>query len=1036
MKKLLQSLLVLILVYTTAVAQERTVTGKVTGKDDGLPIPGVSVKVKGTSNGVTTGADGTYTIKVTSKSKVLEFSSVGYLSKSLSIGDQNTANIVLEADTKTLSDVVVVGYGTVQRKDVTGSIGSVSGAVLANTPVASFDQSLAGRVTGVQVTVSSGILGSAPRIRIRGTNSISNGADPLYVVDGLPIVAGNQSGVTANNPLGDINPNDIQSVDVLKDGAATAIYGSRAANGVVIITTKKGVSGQPKISYNAWFARAKAARRFKLLNSSEFVTIANEKLTNSGAANGAVESGIDTDWQDVVFNDKAFQQNHSLSFSGATNQTNYYFSLAYSDLDGIIKANSQNKYQFFGKLEQKAFDNHVTFGLNASINYTRNFGLNSGTNALSGNVGNAIRALPNVGPFNADGSYNFSADLARLGKGANLREIDDNYTNIKFVLDNNVFRSQLINLLGGAFVNINILPGLDVKSQLSTNGIFNEDYQYYSPLHGDGRGTGGYAFQQYLPSFRYVWTNTASYNKTIGDHSFGATVGLEFQKSRFRGFNASGTSISSIFFGGENIITNSFPQSTFSIGGSVNENAYKSYFVRGNYSYKDRYLLSATYRKDKISSLPIGNQDADLPGASLAWRVSKEEFFNEASWLKFVSDFKIRGGYAKVGNTDIGNYPFAGIFSAATYGAQSGLFYSQTGNAALKFETSKKYNIGFDLSMFNNRLTLNADYFKNDIDNLILFSPTPPSLGVPGNGINQNVGKMTNKGFEFSVSSVIISTDNFSWSSDVNLTLVKNKITQLANNNADVIQASGFNINRVGESIGSLYGYQYAGVNPANGNPLYYKANGQIIQGNIPTQAYFLYDPANPGTLGAASTLTAADKRILGQSNPTYYGGINNTLTYKDFDLNIYLVFSGGNKIMNITRQESLLNQKFLNNGQELLNRWTPTNTNTTTPKVYYGRDNFINLNGNTLSRFVENGKFLRAQNITLGYSLPKDILSMLKLTKARFYVQVQNAFVITPYSGLDPELNTFNTTNSQAGLDYNTNPKARTFLFGLNVNF
>ncbi|TDG37541.1 TonB-dependent receptor [Pedobacter changchengzhani] len=1035
MKKLLQSLFILLFVAGAAMAQDRTITGKVTS-NDGLPIPGVSIKPVGSTGGTSSGADGRYTLKISSQAKTIQFSSIGYLTQTLTAPSSGNLNVMLIGDAKSLTDVVVVGYGSVQRKDVTGSVGSVSGAELANLPVPSFDQALAGRVTGVQVTVSNGILGSPPRIRIRGTNSISNGSDPLYVVDGLPIVTGNQSGVTATNPLGDINPNDIQSVDVLKDGAATAIYGSRASGGVIIITTKKGVAGKPKVNYNSWFSSSNAAKRFNLLSSSEFVTIANEKLTNSSAAIGAVDDGTNTNWQDVVFRKDAFQHNQALSYSGATEQSNYYFSLNYADYDGILKANNQTKYQFFSKLEQKTLNNHLTFGASANITYTRNFGLNVNTNGLSGNVGNVIRALPNSTPFNPDGSYNFSADLSRLGKGPNIRDIDDGYTNVQFILDNNIFRNQTLNLIGGAFININILSGLDVKSQLSTNANYGEDYQYYSPLHGDGRGNGGYSFQQYLPTFRYVWTNTASYNKTFGEHKIGLIGGLEFQKSKYRSFYAEGTKISSTFFGGENIISSSFPQATFGLGGGVSENAYKSYFARATYGYMDKYLLSATFRSDKISSLPIGNQTANLPGASIAWRLSKEAFFANASGLKFINDLKIRGGYAKVGNTDIGNYPFAGTFGASTYGSQSGLIYNQAGNSSLKFETSKKYNVGIDLAMFDSRVTFTADYFKNNIDNLILFAPTAPSLGVPGNGINQNVGKMTNKGFEFSVNTVNIKNKNFTWTSDVNLTLVKNKITQLANNNADVLQALGYNINRVGESIGSLYGFQFAGVNPANGNPLYERGNGQIIQGNIASQSYFAYDPANPLPTVAVSPLGASDKRLLGGVNPTYYGGLNNTVSYKDFDFSIYLVFSGGNKILNLTRQESLLNQKFLNNGTEILQRWTPTNTVTDVPKVYYGREGFINLTANAVSRFVEDGKFIRGQNMTLGYTLKDNLVSKVNLSRVRVYAQVQNAFVITNYSGLDPELNQSVTTNSQAGLDFNTNPKSRTFVVGINVGF
>ena len=1039
-RKLLKCLLFfMVLLVTKVSAQERTITGVVTSKDDGLPIPGVSVKVVNSKIGVSTGADGTYSIKV-GGSSVLQFSSIGYSTQNISTGKSIKLNVSLVSDTKALTDVVVIGYGTAKRKDVTGSVASIKGEDLAGKPVASFDQALAGKITGVQVTNSSGILGAAPRIRIRGTNSISSGADPLYVVDGMVIISGGSSSVASVNPLGDINPNDIQSVDVLKDGAATAIYGSRGANGVIIITTKRGTKGKTQVNYNSWFAWANVAKRFDLLDAQEFVTIANEKLYNSGtttpqAVLGYDASGnvINTNWQDLVFNKDAFQQNHNISFSGATDLSNYYFSLGYADLKGTTVGNNQTKYQFSGKFEQKALDNYLTFGASITGSYVKNTGLNSGTSSLSGNIGNAIRALPNVGAFNADGSYNLSSDNARLGRGANLKEIDDNYTNIKYVLDHNIFSNQTFSLLGNAFVDVKIIDGLNLRSQVSTQNMFGEDYRYLDPLHGDGgSATKGSELQQYIPVSRYSWTNTATYNKTIGDHSFGATVGLEYQKSSSRYFYASGSQLSSTFFSGENIISNSLTQSTFDIGGGVSENAYKSYFARANYAYKDRYLVSGTYRIDAISSLPLGNQSAKLPGVSIGWRISQEDFMKGN--LKFINDLKIRGGYAKTGNTDIGNYPFAGTFGAATYGVQSGLAYTQVGNSSLKFETSGKYDVGIDATMFDSRITLTADYFKNNIDNLILAAPTAPSLGVPGNSINQNVGKMYNKGYEFAVSADIFRDSPFKWNTSFNITFVKNKITQLSNNNSDITYT--YNVNRVGESIGSLYGYEYAGVNPANGNPLYVKSTGQIIQGNIANQTYYVYDAANPTALTTATTLAASDKKILGQSNPTYYGGLVNTFRYKGFDLNINMVFSGGNKVMNITRQESLLNQKFLNNGTEILERWTTPGQVTSVPKVYYGRDAFTNLTSSTSSRFVEDGKFIRAQDLVLGYTFPKLFTDKIKLSRLRLYAQVQNAFVITPYSGLDPELNYSTSTNSQAGLDFNTNPKARTFLIGLNVGF
>lgn len=1031
----------MMLLANFAMAQDRTVTGTVRAKEDGLPLPGVTIRIKGTKVGTQTTSDGQFSLKVASNVNTLEISSLGYVSQNVTINSSNRVNVTLESDAKTLSDVVVIGYGSVSRKEVTGSVGSVSGAALADRPVASFDQALAGRVTGVQVTSPNGLLGSAPRIRIRGTNSISNGSDPLYVIDGVPIISGNQSGfTTGNNPLGDINPNDIQSVDVLKDGAATAIYGSRASGGVIIVTTKKGVMGAPKVNYNAWFGSAGPSKRFDLLKSADFVTITNEKLTNASATAtpAAIGTDVNTDWQDEVFNKHAFQQNHALSVSGATERSSYYFSLGFADLNGIIKANNQRKYQVSGKVEQKAFNNRLTLGINSNVSYIKNLGLNTGTNALSGNVAGAIRSLPNVTPYNADGTPNFSSDGSKLGGQTNTRDIDDNYTNIAYILANNVYSNQNVTLQGSAFANVNILPGLDAKSMISTNALFGEDYQYLNPIHGDGKGQGGYEFQQYIPSFRYVWTNTLNYNKVIGSHSINVVGGLEYQKSRYRYFNASGGSLSNPFFGGQNIISNSLAQSTFGIGGGVSEQAYQSLFVRANYSYNEKYLLSATYRTDKISSLPVGNQMAKLPGASVGWRVSKEDFFAGSEALSFIDDLKLRGGYAKVGNTDIGNYPFAGIYGATNYGTSSGVKYTQVGNPNLTFETSKKINGGLDISFFKNRISASVDYFKNDVDNLILFAPVAPSLGVPLNGIYTNIGKMTNKGWEFSVSTTNIQKDDFSWTSNINLSLVKNKVTQLANNNTDVTYT--YNILRVGESVGSIYGYESAGVNAANGNPLYRKANGQVIQGNIATQAYFNYDEANPTALTTANTLAASDRKVLGNSNPTYYGGFNNTVNFKGFDFSLYLTFAGGNKIMNVTKQEGLLNQKFLNAGTVILDRWTTPGQVTDIPKLWYGRDAFTNLTSSAVSRYVEDGKFIRGQNITLGYTLPKDMITKANLSRVRIYAEVQNAFIITKYSGLDPELTQNLTTatgnNTQAGVDYNTNPLSRTFVVGINVGF
>lgn len=1032
-KNLLNFLWVLLLIGTQSYAQNRTITGKVTGKDDGLPLPGVSVVVKGTKLGTQTTSDGSFSIIVPSGNQSLVFSFVGYTTATFPVSGARL-NVTLATSASALNEVVVVGYGVQEKREVTGSVGKVNGSDISNLAAPSFDKQLQGRVTGVQVSTNNGILGSAPTIRIRGNNSITQGNGPLYVVDGVPIVTGNQSGVTPTNPLGDINPNDIESFEVLKDGSATAIYGSRAANGVVLITTKKGKAGRQTINYDNWFSWASTAKRFKLLNADQFIQISNEKFANAGITAPQAfptldPSGkpYDTDWQDVIFR-TGFQQNHYLSVSGGSENGNYYFSGGFTDLKGNIVANSQRKYSIKSRVEQKAL-NFLTLGFNSGVTYTQNNGLNTGTNSLSGNVTNALLVFPNVPVFNADGSYNLSPDGTKLGQGANLRQIDNNYTNIQYVLDHNINRNQNLTLNGTAFIDAKIINGLNVRSQIGVNSLYGEDYQYYDPFHGDGRGSNGVIFQQYIPTFNYDWQNTLSYNKVFGSHKINFVAGAEFQKERDRNFAAQGTGLSNTYFSSNNIISSTL--ATPSIYGDFYESSIKSYFARFNYAYKEKYLLTLTDRIDYLSKLAPGHQKANLPGGSLGWRISKEDFFAESSALSFVNDFKLRGGYAKTGNTNLTSYyPFASSYAPAQYGAQSGLSFSRLGNSALSFETSKKLDIGFDLAMFNNRLTITADYYKNTNDGLIQNVQTPLSLGVPGNVIAENVGKLYNKGFELAVSSINIKSKDFTWSTDFNITFNKNRVTELYGG-LDLVNT--YNITRVGVSANSFYGYQYAGVNAANGNPLYIKGNGQMIQGNIATTTYYNYDPSNPTALTTQSSLGTADKKVLGNSAPTYFGGFNNTFRYKQFDLGVFFTFAGGNKVMNATRQEDLLNQAFNNNGVEILNRWTTPGQITNTPRLYYGSGytTFINTTGSTNSRFLEDGKFIRAQNMTLGYTLPSTWASKAKLSKVHVYAGVQNAFIITHYKGADPEL-----SNTGTGVDFNANPTPRNIIVGLNVGF
>ena len=716
MKKLLLVSLCFLFYSMQIFAQNRTITGKVTGADDGQPLPGVSVKVQGTSTGTQTNANGEYRLSVPATAKTLSFSYIGYVIQTATIGSKSVITVSLLTDAKSLTEVVVVGYGTQERRDVVGSVSKIGGADIANLPAPSFDKDLAGRATGVRVTESSGLLGAAPVIRIRGTNSISSGVSPLYVVDGIPIITGNQgTGSNPQNPLGDINPDDIASIEILKDGFASAIYGSRSGNGVVLITTKKGKVGKQAINYSTWMGVSTTSKRLSTLNAADFITISNEKFFNSGVTapqafptldpNG---QAYDTNWQNVVFR-KGFQQNHALSVSGATESSNYYFSAGFADLTGQVVGNSQRKYNVRANVEQKALGNILTFGFTSGVTYQQNTGLNASTNGLSANVANALLVFPNVPVFNPDGSYNISADGnatqlgTKLGQGANLRQIDNNYTNIAYVLDNNIYRAQNLAFTGTGYADAKLYPGLNFRTQIGVNSLYGEDYTYLSNQHGDGRSLNGTVSQYYIPSFNYDWINTLSYNKTFGDHKIQAVAGLEYQKFRYRYSQLSASNISNPFFGPNTLISNTYvTQNTY---GDETENSIRTpFFARLNYSFKNRYLLGASYREDYISNLGIASAPAKLPAFSLGWRVSDEPFFKSLKALSFINDLKFRGGYAKTGNANVATYAFANLYSPINYGTASGLIFSSVGNADLKYETVNKTDAGIDITFLKTEL--------------------------------------------------------------------------------------------------------------------------------------------------------------------------------------------------------------------------------------------------------------------------------------------------------------------------------------------
>lgn len=1032
MRKFLFFSIMLMLACFAAMAQ-RTITGKVTDAN-GVPVPAASVQVKGTNTGTVSREDGAFSLTVPANSRTLVISAIGHGTREVTIGSQNVVNVTLQAGAEqNMQEVVVTGYGTQRRRDVTAAIGKVNPEPIATLVTPSVDKQLGGRTAGVQVVNTTGLVNATPRIRVRGVNSVSGGRGPLIVLDGIPIVDGGFSSVANTNALADINPADIETIDVLKDGAATAIYGSRGANGVLLITTKKGRNGRSNVTYFTTIGFSQPYKKFDLLNAEQFVQIANEKFRAAGIADQAFLNSerTNTDWQNYIYRESARAQNHTLSIDGGSERSSYYMSFNFTDQQGMVITNTVKRYAIRANLEHRV-NNWLKVSNNITLSRTEDNDQNNGGNALSGAVAASLRALPNVRITNPNlqqfDFYNVTPDGAALGQDANLRPIENNYSNIAFVLNKNRFSSKKQRILNTTTAEIRPVNWISITSKLGIDYLTGTDFQGLDPRHGDGRGAAGSVFNQSLTNTRWVWQNYANLNRTFGSHDFGLTLGYEAQNEVFNSFSASGRQISDIFFLRENVIGGSY-QTQLSSGSYSEGPGFLSYFARLNYNFRNRYYLSGTFRRDGLSRFAADRRFGNFPGLSASWRVSGEEFWT-GRVAEVVNEMKLRASWGKVGNTEIagGLFPYLSQYGSRPYGGVSGIAISLVGNSGLTWESNEKVDIGVDLSLLKNRINITADWFRNNNNGLVFAVPVPVSFGVPGNSIFQNIGSMENKGFELTVSAQVLNTGGFSWDLDLNYTNVKNKVQSLPNGQ-DII--GGYNILREGQPINALFGYRFAGVNSGNGNPMYLKADGTLIQGNIANTTYYNVVKEGDPTLGAQTTLAGGDRVVLGSVLPTYFGGVNSTMRFKGFSLEMLWRYSGGNKIFNLTEQEALVNQSFQNNGTKILERWTTAGQQTTVPRLWYGRDNFTNLQQNAVSRFVEDGDFVRLQNLQLSYGIDRNVLDRLtrgNVRSLRLFVQAQNMLLITKYTGIDPE------NISEGGIDNNTVPQPKIFSFGLSV--
>ncbi len=1015
-KNLLLTVVWLVCISIPGFGQERIVSGKVTS-DDGADAPGVNVLVKGSTTGTSTAADGTYKLSVPEGKNTLVFSFIGYTTVEVEIGARTVIDVSLETDATQLSEVLVVGYGTQLKQDLTGNIAQVKGDDIQGIPVASFDQALQGRAAGVFVESGNGKLGQGMKMRIRGASSVSAGNQPLYVVDGVPITSQSQSSSNADtNPLTDINPNDIESIDILKDASASAIYGSRAANGVVLITTKRGKTGKTNFNLSLISGFSKETNRKEFLNTAQYVELLREaakysgeidyiesRLTRNGAGNPNSWSDptspeyVDTNWQDQVFQTGSFNQ-ADLSASGGSEKTKFFASLSYSDQEGILIQNELNRLSGRINLDHQATEK-LQFGLNFSLANTTNKRL-SDDNAFSTPM--QIVALMPMTPVIDPRTGLISGALNN-----NTGTPNGNYpVYYNPLLDaaygertTSVFRN-----LGTAYASYAIAPSLKFRSEFGYDLLSQHEERYFGKE--TSRNTGfpnGWATDAWTRVFNYNTNNFLQYSKTLNAiHSIDAIVGMSFQES-LRDF----TNVE-----GQQFPSNSYKELVAAASitaGLTRESRFSflSYFARANYKLKDRYLFGISGRVDGSSRFGAGNKFGFFPAASAGWILSEEGFLADHTIFDFL---KLRASYGLTGNAEIGNFASRGLYAGdAGVAGVPGQRPSQLRNDDLRWEQTAQLDIGVDFGFFNNRVSGEIDYYVKKTSDLLLDVNLPATSGFETQ--IQNIGDLENKGIEFVINTVN-TVGEFKWNTSINISRNRNKITNL---DGQIIEGDFLSRAVEGEPIGIFYGPKYAGVDPSNGDALYYT----VGQDGITTTT----NDVNDATL-----------MKVGDPNPDLIAGMTNTFSYKNFDLSILFQGVFGNQVYNGGGKFMTANGDFLDNQSiDQLRRWQNPGDITDVPQA-----RLFGANGTAeSSRYVYDAGYIRLKTLTLGYSFPNSVIAKMKLTKAKIYVSSQNLLTFTDYKGWDPEVNSDTyASNINQGLDFYSAPQAKTITFGVNLSF
>jgi TonB-linked SusC/RagA family outer membrane protein len=1033
---------------------DRTVTGTVTD-EKGAPLTGVTVTALGSDRKVSatalTDGSGKFSIKVTSQARSLQFAYVGLEEQSVSISGKNSVSVKLSSASSNLSEVVVVGYGTQRKKDATGSAATVAGAAIAQKPIQSFEAGLAGRAAGVQITVPNGVLNTPPVFRIRGTNSISLSSYPLIVVDGVPTFTGDFSATSAaGNALASINPNDIESIDIAKDAAATAIYGSRAANGVVFITTKKGKSGKAKVTYDGWVGWTKAFRLPEVLDAFQYTDFKNNavnnnpgQLTTLGAnpfklTNGPDGKPINTNWYDYIYR-QGFQHSHNVNIQGGNDNTRYYFSLGYTKQEGIVQKNDFERKNMLFNIDSRL--NKVA-SVGGKLSYSNEINTASASSgSLNGEAFNtaglgriALVNAPNVSPFNNDGSYNIAANNVVGSMSNNVPQVG--FYNPAQILALNRSNSETNHMQANAYIELKPVSWITLRSLYGIDYINVDNEIFQNPFHGDGFSAAGNASSTYSKNKTYLWTNTLQADRTFGKHNINLLAGTEQQRRTGVGFGINRQTLSDPAY---TVIQAGYTVNN-PTGLGYGENYLLSAFGRLNYNFDRKYYLSGNIRQDEYSAL--GQKKGIFWGASAGYEISQEKFWSDAKLDKVLNSFKLRGSYGKVGNIGgIGDYSTFSTFGSGIYGGLATLAFSSAGNPNLKWETSKKLDFGFNASALNNRLSVEFAYFKNNIDELILNVSQAPSTGL--GTVPANVGSMYNKGIELTISGTPIQKKDFSWTSQFNITTVKNEVTALDPTLPEIITSTSglesVNRTKVGYPLGYLFVVRTGGVDPATGRRIFINSAGNnvLYQFVAPTGQFNYSNPDNTryvGPGGATSISQGADGIYYQNSMPKIFGGFDNTFHYKDFDLNIQLTYQADFYVYYGTNA-GLRDQRFWNNSTDMLRAWKKAGDVTDIPKSVY-LDNVSNGSAIPLDVNVFKGDFIKLRGVTLSYNLPKNLLDRAKISSARFYISGQNLAVWTKYPGPDPEVSSNGNSTTGQGVDRNTISNARTITVGINVGF